>query len=243
MVTLLQKEINAFLSSLTGYFVLAVFLLAIGLFVWVIPDVSILEMGYASLDAYFDMAPRIFLFLIPAITMRLLSEERKQGTFELLATKPLKDWEIIGAKYLAAVILVTIALLPTLIYFYSVSALGDPVGNLDTGASWGSYIGLLLLAACFVSIGIFASAVTDNQVVAFIIGVFLCYVFYLGFEHFSELALFYGKTDSIVKAIGIHDHFLSISRGVVDLRDIIYFLTLQAAFLSAATLVITSRKW
>ncbi len=243
MFTLLKKEIRSFLSSLIGYITIVVFLLVMGLFLWVLQtDSNIIDNGYSNIDGLFILAPWVFLFLIPAITMRSFADEKKAGTIELLLTRPLTDLQIITAKYLAGFILVLFSLLPTLIYYYSVHKLGNPVGNIDTGGMWGSYIGLLFLGGAFVSIGIFASAVTDNQVVSFILALFLCFFFYTGFDFISSFSLF-GKIDNIILALGINNHYGSMSRGVIDTRDVIYFLTLIAIFIFSTRTVLESRKW
>jgi ABC-2 type transport system permease protein len=249
MYTLLKKEISSFLSSLIGYVAIGVFLLLISLFMWVIKsdanssfNANVLESGYANIDSLFILAPWVFLFLIPAITMRSFADEKKAGTIELLLTKPLTEIQIILAKYLAGFLLVLFSLLPTLIYFYSVYKLGSPIGNIDTGGMWGSYIGLLFLGAAFVSIGIFASAITDNQVVSFILALFLCFFIYIGFDFISALPLF-GKLDNIILSLGIENHYMSMSRGVIDTRDIIYFLSLIAFFIFGTRTVLESRKW
>ncbi len=243
MVSIFRKELNLFFSSLTGYISITIFLVAIGLFIWVFPETNVMDFGYATLDSLFIIGPWMFMFLIPAITMRSFSEERRSTTFEILATKPISDLNIIFGKYLASLSLVIFSLLPTLIYFYTIYHLGDPAGNIDTGATWGSYLGLLFVGGIFISIGIFSSSVTDNQIVAFISAIFLCFFFYIGFDYLSGLPIFYGKTDNIIKMIGINDHYTSISRGVIDTRDIIYFLTIKAAFTMATKLSLESRKW
>jgi ABC-2 type transport system permease protein len=243
MFTLLKKEIRSFLSSLIGYITIIVFLLVIGLFMWVLQmDSNILENGYATIDPLFVIAPWVFLFLIPAITMRSFADEKRAGTIELLLTRPLTDLQIILSKYFAGFLLVLFSLLPTLIYYYSVHRLGNPVGNIDTGGMWGSYIGLLFLGAAFVAVGIFASAITDNQVVSFILAVFLCFFLFSGFDFISSFDLF-GKIDNIILALGINSHYASMSRGVVDTRDILYFLSLIAVFILATRTVLESRKW
>lgn len=243
MFTLLKKEVRSFLSSLIGYITIVVFLLVMGLFLWVLPSESnILDNGYATIDPLFIISPWVFLFLIPAITMRSFADEKKAGTIEILLTRPLTDLQIILAKYLAGFILVLFSLLPTLIYYYSVHKLGNPVGNIDTGGMWGSYIGLLFLGAAFVSIGIFASAITDNQVVSFILALFLCFFIYTGFDFISSFSLF-GKIDNVILALGINNHYGSMSRGVIDTRDVIYFLSLIAIFIFCTKTVLESRKW
>jgi len=243
MFALLKKEISSFLSSLMGYIVITVFLLVIGLFLWVFPlDSNILVFGYANIDGLFTLAPFVFLFLIPAITMRMFAEEKKTGTIELILTRPLTDLKIILAKFFSGLILVIIALIPTLIYFYSVYQLGLPPGNLDQGAIWGSYIGLLLLGATFVAMGLFASSITDNQIISFIIAVVLCGFVYMGFEFIWSLDLF-GNFDLLIRSLGISSHYASISRGVVDTRDIIYFVSLIALFILLTKFSLASRKW
>ena len=243
MFILYLKEIKGFLNSLLGYIVIAVFLLINGLFLWVFPlDTNILDFGYASLDALFQIAPFVFLFLIPAITMRFFAEEKKTGTIELLMTRPLSDLQVILAKYFAGLTLVVISIIPTFIYFYSVYQLGYPKGNIDMGGMWGSYIGLLFLAASFVSIGLFASSITDNQIISFILGIVLSGFIYIGFETIYSLDLF-GSFDLLVKTLGIEAHYSAISRGVVDTRDLIYFLSLIALFILLTKTSIESRKW
>ncbi|MFT6384213.1 MAG: ABC-2 type transport system permease protein [Bacteroidia bacterium] len=242
MYSIFKKEIRSFLSSLIAYVVIIVFLLIVGLFTWVFADGNILAQGYASLDTLFFMAPWIFIFLISAITMRSFSEEINQGTFEILSTKPITDFQIILGKYLAAVCLVAFSVLPTLLYFYSVYQLGLPKGNIDMGATWGSYIGLILLGGCYASIGIFSSAATSNQIVSFVLGMFLCFFFYVGFQQISNLSLF-GGWDSFIQNLGIQYHYDSISRGVVDSRDLVYFGSLISFFLGLTYIVLDSRKW
>ncbi|MDA8929819.1 gliding motility-associated ABC transporter permease subunit GldF [Bacteroidia bacterium] len=242
MYSIFKKEIRSFLSSLIAYVVIIVFLLVIGLFTWVFADGNVLSQGYSNLDVLFFMAPWVFIFLISAITMRSFSEEIKQGTFETLSTKPITDTQIILGKFLASVVLVIFAILPTLLYFYSVYQLGLPKGNIDVGATWGSYIGLVLLGSCYCSIGVFASAVTPNQIVSFILSMFLCFFFYVGFQQMSNLALF-GSWDSAVQSLGIQLHYDSISRGVVDTRDLVYFGSLMSVFLGLTYVTLGSRKW
>lgn len=243
MYSLFVKEIRSFLSSLIGYIVIVVFLLALSLFMWIVRGGSnVLDLGYANIDGLFVLAPWIFLFLIPAITMRSFADEKKSGTIELLLTRPLSDLQIILAKYFAGIILVAISILPTLVYYYSVWRLGAPMGNIDSGATWGSYIGLLFLGASFVSIGIFASSLTDNQIISFILAFAMCFICYTGFEQLSSLALF-GTADTIVESLGINEHYVSISRGVVVIRDLIYFVTFNALFILFTKTVLASRKW
>lgn len=243
MYALFKKEISNFLSSLIGIMVIVVFLLITGLFLWVFQsDFNILNYGYASLDGLFILAPWVFLFLVPAVTMRSFAEENRTGTIEMLTTKPLSEWQIIWAKFLASVALVLLALIPTAVYYFSVYRLGFPVGNLDTGGIMGSYIGLFLLSASFVSIGVFCSSVTNNQILAFILSVFLCGFMYIGFELIYSLSLF-GRIDLFIQRLGMAAHYGSISRGVVDTRDVLYFLSVIAIFLCMTKLVLASRKW
>lgn len=242
MYALFKKEINNFLSSLIGIMVVVVFLLITGLFLWVFnSDFNIMSYGYASLDGLFILAPWVFLFLVPAVTMRFFAEERRTGTIEMLLTKPLSDWQIVGAKYLAGVALVLMALIPTLIYYLTVSHLAMPAGNVDHGGIWGSYIGLFFLSAAFVSIGVFCSSVTNNQILAFILSVFLCGFLYIGFEFIYSLSLF-GKIDLFIQQLGMAAHYSSMSRGVIDTRDLIYFLAVIALFLCLTKSSLASRK-
>lgn len=242
MFTIYKKELYSYLSSLVAYITIGIFLIVLGLFLWVFPDTSILENGYAGLDSLFNTIPYLFMFLIPAITMRSLAEEKKEGTFELLATRPLTDWEIVGGKYLACLTLVLFALIPTLVYYYSVYELGVIQGNIDSGAVIGSYIGLFLLGGAFVAIGIFTSSLTKNQIIAFAIAVFLSFFAFSGFDSASQV-LSLQKFDNILINIGINEHYQSISRGVLDTRDLIYFLSFIAVFLLLTKTILGGRKW
>lgn len=241
MRVLILKEVRGFLGSLVGQVVVVVFLLITGLFLWVFPD-NILDTGYADLAPLFFISPWVFLFLVPAVTMRSFSEEKRTGTIEMLLTKPLTEMQLVLAKYLAAVILVLFALLPTLVYWYSLHDLAMPRGNLDTGGIIGSYIGLFFLASCFAAIGVFASSITENKVVAFMIAVFLCFFLYLGFDLIASFDAF-GALEGPIKAIGIQDHYTSLSRGVVDLRDVLYFLGTITVFLLLTRTALQSRRW
>jgi ABC-2 type transport system permease protein len=233
-----KKEITSYFSSLVAYVTIGIFLLVLGLFLWVFPDSSILDYGYAGLDTLFSIAPYLFMFLIPAITMRSLAEERKEGTFELLVTRPLTDVQIVLGKYLASVVLLICALLPTLVYYYTVRVLGTPQGNIDTGGVIGSYIGLFLLGSGFAAIGLFASAITKNQIIAFALAVFLCFFIFSGFDSLSGLL---SLQDYSVQDLGITEHYSSISRGVLDTRDLAYFIILATLFI-ALTLFILNRQ-
>lgn len=225
-----------------AYITIGIFLLALGLLLWFFPDTSILEYGYAELTGFFTLAPFLFMFLIPALTMRSFAEERREGTYILLATRPLTDWQIILAKYWACLVLVFFAILPTLIYYYAIVQLGLPQGNIDGGAVTGSYAGLLLLGAAFTAIGIFASAVTKNQVIAFAVAVFICFIAYQGLDAMSRIfALQYLET--ILLALSVNEHYQSVSRGVLDTRDLVYFISFATLFLGLTRLVIGGRKW
>ncbi|MDB5151729.1 MAG: gldG [Mucilaginibacter sp.] len=239
MYSILKKEITSYLSSLVAYVTIGVFLLVLGLFLWVFPDSSILDYGYAGLDSLFSTAPYLFMFLIPAITMRSLAEERKEGTFELLFTRPLTDWQIVLGKFFACVLLVLFALIPTLVYYYSVWVLGTPQGNIDTGAVIGSYIGLFLLGSGFAAIGLFASSVSKNQIIAFTIAVFLSFFFYSGFDSLSTLL---SLQNLGLQHLGITEHYQSVSRGVLDTRDLGYFICLSAVFIWFTLLVIKIQR-
>ncbi|MEO0340686.1 MAG: gliding motility-associated ABC transporter permease subunit GldF [Bacteroidota bacterium] len=242
MLPIFLKEINTFFSSLIGYIVMSVFLIMMGLVLFVFPDTNILDYQYASLDQFFGIAPLIFLFLIPALTMRSFSEEYQQGTIELLSTKPVSPLGITLGKYLAALLLVAFTLLPTILYYYTVYELGAPKGNLDAGAIAGSYIGLFFLAAVFTAIGIFASSLSNNQITGFVLATFLCFLLYYGFFYFSKLPIFIGKGDDVVEKLGIDFHYQSISRGVLDSRDLIYFLSMIALFIVSTLYVLENRK-
>lgn len=243
MWAIYRKEIVAFLSSITGYLVISVFLILLGLFMWVFPDTSVLHYNYATLAQLFDLSPFIFLFLIPAITMRTFSEEFQAGTIELLSTKPLTDFKIVLGKYLAVVSLVIFALLPTLLYFYSIYDLGSPRGNIDTGAVWGSYFGLVLLGATFAAIGVFSSSLSSNQIVAFLLAVVISFLLYLSFLYLSKLPIFYASIDDVIQSFGMDYHYASLSKGLIDSRDLIYFLSLISFFLFCTQVKLSSRRW
>lgn len=243
MLTLFKKELASFFSSLIGYLTIIVFLVLTGLMLWVFKgDFNILDYGFSGMDGLFIIGPFLYLFLIPAITMRMFAEEKKNGTMELLLTKPLSEMTLIWAKFLAGLTLVLISLLPTLVCYFSVYALGDPVGNIDTGSVAGSYIGLLLLGAAFVAIGLFASSITNNQIVAFILAALMSAFMHLGFESIYRMG-FLGNADLLVRSLGMSYHYESISRGVIDTRDVIYFASVIALFLLATRIVLQSRKW
>ncbi|MBL7873835.1 MAG: gliding motility-associated ABC transporter permease subunit GldF [Cyclobacteriaceae bacterium] len=240
MIQVFVKEFNSFLNSLIAYIVIGAFLTGIGLLMWVFPETSVLDYGFADLDTLFSMAPYVFIFLIPAITMKSFAEEKKMGTLELLLTKPLSDWSVVMGKFLATCALVLLALLPTFIYYYSVYLLGSPVGNVDSAGVMGSYLGLALLAMVFCAVGLFASSLTSNQIVSFILAAFLCFIIYAGFESISS---FGGNAALLIKQVGIIYHYESLSKGLIDSRDVIYFLSVAGFILLTTKVVISSRQW
>lgn len=235
MIQVFVKELTSFFSSLIGYVVIGIFLLFLGLILWVFPDYSILYYYYASLSQLFEISPLIFLFLIPAITMRSFSEEKQNGTLEVLQTKPLTSWDIVLGKYWASITLVLFALLPTAFYYYTVHQLGSPVGNIDGGAVMGSYIGLFLLAAAFTAIGVFASSLSTNQIVSFLLAAFLCFILYWGFLFLSKLPGVVGTWDVFIQWLGLDYHYRQISQGLIDTRNVMYLLTVVFVFLLLAT--------
>nr|WP_321410758.1 gliding motility-associated ABC transporter permease subunit GldF [uncultured Carboxylicivirga sp.] len=242
MIALLKREISSFFSSITGALVVSVFLLITGLFIWVIPgDLNLIFGEYATLDSLFYIAPWVYLFLVPAVTMRLFADEKKSGTLDLLLTRPISSFEIVWAKFLAGLLVVIISLLPTFIYMFSVYQLGNPIGNMDMGGTWGSYIGLFFLATIYVAIGTFSSALSDNQIVAFVIAVVLSFVFYTGFDSVSGIQSLKGIAEAI-RQLGIDAHYSSLSRGVVDSRDVVYFLSVVFAFLYSTKMVLSTKK-
>ncbi|MCB0508309.1 MAG: gliding motility-associated ABC transporter permease subunit GldF [Bacteroidetes bacterium] len=242
MIAILRKEINLFFSSLIAYISMAVFFIVLALNLFVFQG-NILESNYATLDTFFTLAPWILIFLIPAITMRSFADEKQSGTIEFLMTKPITDLQIVLGKYIAALLLWTFTFLPTLIYFICIKKLSLDAAPIDSGAAYGSYIGLYFLGAVFVAIGIFSSSISNNQIVAFLLGVFLCYLMYDAFFRFSTLSIFQGQLDYYIQAIGLNAHYDSISRGVVDTRDIVYFLSVIALFIIGTRTALESRKW
>ena len=227
MFPILKKEFNSFFASPIAYLVIGVFLLVNGLFLWVFKDdLNILNAGFADLNSFFLLAPWILLFLIPAITMKSFADELNSGTIETLKTKPISDWQIVLGKFLASLLLIIIALAPTLTYVYTILQLGNPIGNLDIGTTLGSYIGLLFLAATYTSIGLFTSTFSKNQIVAFILAVFITFFLFYGFDAIASLF----SNSYSVQLFGINEHFKSISRGVIDTRDVIYLFLLLVSF-------------
>jgi ABC-2 type transport system permease protein len=242
MYSIFKKELNTFLSSLIAYLVITIFLTAVGLFVWIFPDTNVLDYGFADLSSLFSLAPYIFMFLIPAITMRTFAEEKKTGTMELLLTKPLTDWDIILGKYFSSLFLVVVALVPTLIYYYTIYQLGNPVGNVDSAGIVGSYIGLVLLGAVFTAVGTFASSISENQIISFIIAVFFCFILYTGISALASLPV-WGNAALLVSQLSVDYHYNALSKGLVDSRNVLFFLSVIFLALSATKLVLGSRKW
>ena len=236
MFAILKKEIQSFFATPIGYLVIGLFLLANGLFLWVFKgEFNILDYGFADLSGFYFLAPWVFIFLVPAITMKSFSEEQKQGTLELLLTKPISLWQLVLGKYLGVLVLVIFALLPTVLYIYTVQQLGNPVGNIDLGATLGAYVGIFLVAAVYASVGVFTSSISNNQIVAFLLAVILCFVLYYGFEGVAELI------DAPLQNFGIKYHFNTISNGVVDSRNIIYFVSVAVLFLFFTKLTLTQK--
>ena len=239
MKRLFLKEITSFFGSLTGYLVLVLFLVAIGLLVWVFPESSVLDYGYADLESLFLYTPYVFTLLIPAISMRSLAEERRAGTWELLQTSPLSLTQIVLAKYLALLVLVCMAILPTLGYAYSISLLGDPPGNLDWAGFFGSWLGLLMIGATFAAVGLFASSLTSQQVVAFVLGVFLCFVLYFGLTALAGMVP--GDWAYWIEELSLSYHYNSLSRGVIDSRDLFFLFGMIWIFLGATVLILKKK--
>lgn len=243
MFAIFIKEVSGFFSSLTGYIAAIFFLVVTGLVIWVFPgSMNVLDSGYSTLDTLFAIAPWVFLFLVPAITMRTFAEEKKSGTIELILTRPLSDLKLVLSKYFASVLLVLLILIPSLIFFLSIYLLGSPVGNIDTGGTWGSFIGLFFLAAGYAAIGVFASSLTDNQIVSFILAIIIALFIFSGFDAIASLSIFTEFKYFLVQ-LGINEHYSSMSRGVIDTRDVVYFVCLASIFIIATRIRIQSRKW
>ena len=243
MFAIFIKEVSGFFSSLTWYVAATSFLVVNGLIMWVFPGaMNVLDSGYSTLETLFIIAPWVFLFLVPAITMKTFAEEKKNGTIELILTRPISDLRLVLGKYFASVLLVLLILIPSLIFFISVYLLGSPVGNIDTGGTWGSFIGLFFLAAAYAAIGVFASSLTDNQIVSFILAMVIALFVFSGFDSLASLGLF-SDIKYLLVQLGINEHYSSMSRGVIDTRDVIYFVCLSSIFIIATRIRIQSRKW
>mgnify|MGYP002347952555 CR=1 FL=1 len=230
MLAIFQKEIGSFYNSLIAYIVMGVFLTAVGLIFWVFPDSNILDYGFADMNSFFSLAPYVLIFLIPAITMRSLAEESRNGTLELLLTKPIKNRDLVLGKFFANWVLVLLTILPTLLYYFSVYQLGNPVGNIDSAAVVGSYMGLLLFCGVLVAMGLWSSSLNDNQIVAFILAVFLGFIWYLGFSAVSKL-LGSGALAELFSWIALDQQYSALGKGLIDSRNVIYLITLLAFFL------------
>ncbi len=242
MYALFVKEVNAFFNSLIGYITISVFLLGVGLFMWIFSGMdNVFEMRLANLDSLFLNAPIWFILLIPAITMRSLAEEKKTGTIELLFTKPVTDLQIVLAKFFAAYFIVVLSLIPTLVYFITIYMIGNPPGNIDSGATWGGYFGLFFIGAMFTAIGIFSSALFKNQVLSFIFAAALCLIFYVALDYGTYQTL--GGWQDTIKNIGIKPHFNNLKRGILDTRDVTYFITMTVGFLVLTRLSLQKRNW
>jgi len=242
MIALFRKEINQFFSSLTGLLTIVIFLMVNGLFMWIFSgNFNVLDFGYANMDSFFMLAPILFLIFIPAVCMRLFSEEFRSGTMENLLTKPISLWNVVFSKFLAANVLVLFAIFPTLIYFFSIYFLGETIGNLDTGGIIGSYLGLFMLSSAFIAIGIFASAISSNQVVAFLIAIICNAIVYYGFGILSEVT-FFQNWDLFISNLGIAYHYNVMSKGVIDSRDILYFMSICFLFLMLSKTTIQLKR-
>ena len=242
MIPLFRKEINQFFGSLTGLLTIILFLLVNALFLWIFSgDFNLLDFGFANMDSFFMLSPIIFLIFIPAICMRLFSEEFRSGTMENLLTKPIALWNVVFSKFLAANVLVLLAIFPTLIYFFSIYFLGETIGNLDIGGIMGSYLGLFMLSSAFIGIGIFASSISPNQVVAFLIAIVCNAIIYYGFDVLSSIS-FLQNWDLYISNLGIASHFSRMSKGVIDSRDILYFLSVCFLFLMLSKTTIQLKR-
>lgn len=230
MWAIFRKEINQFFSSPIAYIIMAVFLTAIGLMLWVFPDMSLLENGYADMGTFFNLTPYVMLFLVPAITMRSIADEVRTGTLEWLLTKPVSRWRIVGGKFLASWVLVVLTILPTVLYYITLYQLGSPVGNIDSAAVVGSYIGLALLAGVFVAIGLWASSLNDNQVVAFVLGVFFCFLLYVGLSSIAGIGAL-GSLGYYFSYIALDEQYQALGKGLIDSRNVVYLVTLMVFFL------------
>lgn len=240
MLAIFRKEINQFFSSPIAYIIMAVFLTALGLLLWVFPETSLLAYGYADMGTFFNLTPYIMLFLVPAITMRSIAEEVRSGTLEWLLTKPVSRWGIVGGKFLACWVLIAMLLLPTLLYYITLYQLGNPVGNIDSAAVTGSYVGLFLLSGVFVSIGLWASSTNDNQVVAFVLGVFFCFLLYVGLSALAGLELF-SSLAYYISYFALDEQYRALGRGLIDSRNIVFLFSLIGFFLYITVVRLHSR--
>ena len=241
MITILLKEINEFLDSLIGYVVIGIFLTGIGLLMWIFPDTNILDYGYASMETLFSLGPYVLMFLIPAITMKSFAEEKRAGTIELLYTLPFRDTDIIGGKFFAGFMLVILSIVPTIIYYFSIAYLGNPVGNIDTAGIVGSYIGLVLVGGVFTALGVFSSALTGNQIVSFILAAFLCFSLYTGLDAIASINI-WSKTFYMIRQLGILSHYHTLSKGLIDFADVGYFISVMLLVLYFTRLTLSIQR-
>ncbi len=240
MISIFRKEVGTFFNGIIGYVVVGVFLLLSGLIIWVYPNSNVLDYGFAELNVFFDFCPYVFLFLIPAVTMRMFAEEFRAGTIELLFTKPISIQNIILGKYFASLFIIILAIIPTIIYYFSIYYLGNPVGNIDSASVVGSYFGLIFLAAAYSSIGIFTSAITKNQVVSFILAAVLCYFFYDGIGQIASI--FRGTIEYFITYIGLNFHYASLGKGLIDSRNMLYLFSFSYFFLILTTIFLKRRR-
>ena len=242
MITLYKKEISIFFSTIIGYLIIGLFLLISSLILWHdISEINILDNAYASLDSFFTIAPLIFLLFIPSVSMRVFSEEFKTGTIETLITKPISSFEIVTAKFFAVLSLVIIAILPTITYVISIYFLGETTGNLDLAAVVGSYVGLLLLSSIFASISVYASSLSNSQIVAFILAIIMSSFFFFGFDILSQLP-FLQTVDLTLQKIGISYHYNMMSKGLIKLSALVYFISVSLLFIKLTEVVIKNKK-
>jgi len=242
MTVIFWKEFTGFLNSLMAYLVMAVFLISLGLIMWVFPDTSVLEYGYADMDNLFSLGPFVMIFLAPAIAMRSFAEEQKMGTLELLLTKPVSEWSVVLGKFFACWLLAVVTLLPTIVYFVSIWKLGNPPGNIDAAGVAGSYAGFFLLGGVFCAVGLLCSALTHNQIIAFLLGAFACYVWYAGLDAISGISST-GAMELYIKQAGLLFHYEAMGKGLIDSRNVVFMLSAMAAVLVATKTFISSRSW
>ncbi len=237
-----RKEFRSFFSTPTGYIVLAIFFVGAALFLWIFPgEYNVLDNGYANIDGFFVLAPWLFLFLCPAVTMRAIAEERQQGTLELLVTRPISKMNLVFGKFLAAWSVILVALLPAVLWFYVVYLIAEPMGNVDIGAFWGSFVGLIFLSAVYSAVGVFGSSLSNNQITAFIVSSLICFALFYGFELVGSL-FSDGTTALYLKNLGVNAHYRSMSRGVLDTRDVLYMLAVTLLFLLSTKMVLSRKK-
>jgi len=236
------KEVGSFLNSLIAYLVMSVFLITTGLLVWVFPETNIFDYGYADLGIFFNMVPFVFMFLIPAVTMRLIAEESKSGMLQLLLTKPVSEFKLVTAKFLAGLSLVVVTLIPTIVYYFSLSYISNPEGNVDTAGIMGAYLGLIFLAGAYTAIGLFASSLSENQIVAFIIALFFSFFLFMGFGAIANIPAV-SNFSQLIAQIGMQYHYESLGKGLIDLRDVVYFISLTFVFIYATFWMLKLKKW